>query len=148
MHTNNTILFECEYSIECNARCQEELCCMPDGPKHVFNNLLDFAEPRYRKSLGLDGGRQLSNAELAKTIPYMRIKKKTWCVKCGQDCALPVVDEHDAGPHCTDHSSMGANAKDDGPKAKFLYIWVAIIRNTKPKRIYQENVRSYGDARM
>eukprot|EP00973_Karenia_brevis_P046778 6491047-Karenia_brevis.AAC.1 len=43
---------------------------------------------------------------------------------------------------------MGKGEGDQGSKSKFLFIWIAIIRNKKPKRVYQENVRSYGSERM
>lgn len=141
---SDAIEFKCAYVIEPDTKCQEELLAMPDGPTHVFTDVQEFAEPKYRKALGLDGGVQKPNAELEATIPYMRISKKAWCVKHGCLCPLPYVDDHDAGPHCTDHSIFGKKEGDDGGKAKFLLCWVAIIRCTKPKRVFQENVRSYG----
>eukprot|EP00973_Karenia_brevis_P058905 8201006-Karenia_brevis.AAC.1 len=43
---------------------------------------------------------------------------------------------------------MGQQAKLEGPKAKFLWTWVGIIRYVRPKTITQENVTTFGSNEM
>eukprot|EP00973_Karenia_brevis_P068566 9536718-Karenia_brevis.AAC.1 len=69
---------------------------MPHGPKCVFTQLLDFTEKKYRRAVGLDGGREWPVDKLSKVIPGMTIPSKVWCARHGRRCPVPYVDEHDA----------------------------------------------------
>eukprot|EP00973_Karenia_brevis_P096316 12431476-Karenia_brevis.AAC.1 len=139
MDSTRAVQYVSKWTIEINKKCIEELLSMPSGPQCVFGDILQFTEESKRKMVGLDGGRVAANQVLRKHIPWMKIRKQGWCYR---------HDEHDAGPHCTDHSRMGLMKKMAGNKARFLYVWVAIVRNLRPKIIYQENVIDFGDAEM
>eukprot|EP00973_Karenia_brevis_P011353 1536887-Karenia_brevis.AAC.1 len=138
------IKFEQKWTIEWDSKCIEELLVAPNGPRCVFANILQFTSNDLRKSVGLDRGRIATNDVLKASVPWMKIKKTGWCLRHGKHCELCQVDEHDAGPHCTDHSNFGKQDGWSGEKARFVYVWVAIMRCIRPKRIYQENVTNYG----
>eukprot|EP00973_Karenia_brevis_P090199 12401424-Karenia_brevis.AAC.2 len=138
------ITFAPKYAIEYNKACQQELLIIENGPEHVYADILDFVPDSMRKSCGMDGGVQRSNAYLRRVLPFCKPKRSAWCLRHRKHCVIISTDIHSAGSPCQDHSSLGKGLKFDGIRAKCFYIWVALRRDLKDTVSWHENVLGFG----
>ena len=133
------------FAIEWSPQAYEELLALPDGvgPAHVFTDIRDFVPIHLRRAVGLDGGVEWSAARLRKVLPTADVKLLAHCVECGKTCHLQRADEHEGSSVCKDFSTQGAKRGMAGPYAKFFFIWIAMRRKLKEKRVTHENVNGF-----
>ena len=132
------------FACEVDKRCQEELLILPNGPKCVFDNILDVTPDAYRSAVGIDGSEPAHPAYLRERLPTCTPKTHAWCIKHGKSCAFKTADVHVAGISCTDHSAMGKREELMGKSARVFYIWAAQRRQLREKMIITENVTTFG----
>ncbi len=142
-----TPTFRCEFAVDKSTACQEELLVLPGGPKHVFENIAEFCPQECRRMYGLVKGtpaeRDNSKLEEALLVTH-RPKLRAGCLACGTPCLLRRCDVHTAGSPCTDHSTLGLQAKFAGKNAKHFYLWASLCKLLQHRLIVHENVKAFG----
>lgn len=71
------------------------------------------------------------------------LKNAAFCLAAGKSVALEVGDVHFAGSPCTDFSVMGQQKKLAGPTAAAFLVWVRWIRDSLPRCVVHENVKTF-----
>ncbi len=142
-----TPTFRCEFAVDKSTACQEELLVLPGGPKHVFENIAEFCPQEGRRMYGLVKGTpaETDNSKLEEALLVThRPKLRAGCVACGMPCLLRRCDVHTAGSPCTDHSTLGLQAKFAGKNAKHFYLWASLCKLLQHRLIVHENVKAFG----
>ena len=123
--TGHAPTFKSIWSLEWNRSCQHEISAWD---KHMtddsccFGDILDFTPKKYRKLVGLDGGKELHSKKMGEKLCKCHVKTHEWCHVHSKMCRIKSADIHVAGSPCTDHSTFGCGKKFKGHKAKFFYI--------------------------
>ena len=120
---------------------KDDSCC--------FGDILDVTPQKYRKLVGLDGGKEQPATKLARRLCKCDVKTEAWCFTHQRMCRIKSADIHVAGSPCKDHSTFNSHGKKfKGPHAKLFYIWVAMRRKLREKVWVHENVASFGEAEL